>query len=384
VPDLDLTPIAAPDYRGRRRAMPPAGSAEPAAAPELIEAAPEPPPLTRRELLALRREAERLATERLAVEQAVQQAAQGTPSETETKLEIETKVETEVETEVEVEVEVETGTEVETGAVAEPEVEAARALPTRRQLTDQRHHDDRRAGFGPSKAAVALGAASVALVAVVAGRAFGPTAQASAAAELSVTATTTANQASPRVDPTVAAVALQTGDSKRLPSGLAAASRSELRPVLPGCSGKVTDFSYRNGEMPTAELCTLNFAPKHHLRADAAVALARLNIAYRARFGHDICLTDSYRSLASQESLAARKPGLAARPGTSEHGMGLAVDLCDGVEDFGSTQYKWMRATAPTFGWQNPAWAIPPSSREEPWHWEYVVGERKGQSHADS
>jgi LAS superfamily LD-carboxypeptidase LdcB len=137
----------------------------------------------------------------------------------------------------------------------------------------------------------------------------------------------------------------------------------------------VTDTHYPNGEVPKDELCALGFAPGHHLRADAAVALARLNIAYRARFGHNLCLTDSYRSVAAQESLAARKPGLAARPGTSEHGMGLAVDFCGGVETYRSTAYDWMRANAPAFGWENPDWAVPPSSREEPWHWEYVVGE---------
>jgi hypothetical protein len=57
--------------------------------------------------------------------------------------------------------------------------------------------------------------------------------------------------------------------------------------------------------------------------------------------------------------------------------MGLAVDFCGGIQTYGSTRYDWMRANAPTFGWANPAWAVPPSSREEPWHWEYVVGEKK-------
>ena len=70
--------------------------------------------------------------------------------------------------------------------------------------------------------------------------------------------------------------------------------------------------------------------PKHRLRADAAVALAKLDVAFSERFDEDLCITDSYRSLGSQISLAARKPGLAARPGSSEHGWGLAVDLCDG------------------------------------------------------
>ena len=170
--------------------------------------------------------------------------------------------------------------------------------------------------------------------------------------------------------------ALRTGPSFDLPMGVRA-SRSSNRPVLPGLQRRRHVYDYANGHVPANELCALTFAPGHHLRADAAVALARLNIAYRARFGHNLCLTDSYRTIASQESLAARKPGLAAVPGTSEHGMGLAVDFCAGVEKYRSVEYDWMRANAPAFGWDNPAWAIPPSSREEPWHWEYVVGEAK-------
>ncbi len=253
-------------------------------------------------------------------------------------------------------------------------------LPTRRQLAEQRRVEaagsSRGLSRGPRLSAVALGAATVAAVAVGAGHAFGgPPGQLSSAAEIAGAVAAT-QQITPKVSSSTVMAALRTGPSFDLPLGVRA-SRSSNRPVLPGCSGKVTDFTYANGHVPSNELCALTFAPGHHLRADAAVALARLNIAYRARFGHNLCLTDSYRTIASQESLAARKPGLAAVPGTSEHGMGLAVDFCNGVEKYRSVEYDWMRANAPAFGWDNPAWAIPPSSREEPWHWEYVVGEAK-------
>jgi hypothetical protein len=251
---------------------------------------------------------------------------------------------------------------------------------TRRQIAEQRRSEESHATFGPSLSAVALGAAGVAMVAVVAGRVYGgPVGPASAADQLSTStsSTTTAGEASTRVDPDAAMAALRRGEIPPLPAGLRAVSRSKIRPVLPGCDGRVTDYSYPNGQVPADELCALTFAPGDHLRADAAVSLAMLNIAYRSRFGANLCLTDSYRTVAAQASLAARKPGLAARPGTSEHGMGLAVDFCGGVQTYRSQRYDWMRANAPTFGWANPAWAIPPSSREEPWHWEYVVGEKK-------
>jgi D-alanyl-D-alanine carboxypeptidase len=277
---------------------------------------------------------------------------------------------------------VETGRSSEIGCGATPATGLPESVPfvSDRETTPAAAPEYRgsHATFGPSLSAVALGAAGVAMVAIVAGQVYGgPVGPASAADQLSTTSTTTtAGQASTGVDPDAAMAALR-GDAPQLPAGLRAVSRSKIRPVLPGCDGRVTDYSYSNGQVPADELCALTFAPGHHLRADAAVALAMLNIAYRSRFGENLCLTDSYRSLAAQASLAARKPGLAARPGTSEHGMGLAVDFCGGVQTYRSQRYDWMRANAPTFGWANPAWAIPPSSREEPWHWEYVVGERK-------
>ena len=154
------------------------------------------------------------------------------------------------------------------------------------------------------------------------------------------------------------------------------ASRAGERAVLPGCDGipQVTDAA--NGQLPSSSLCTL-WTAKHRLRADAAVALAKLNIAYKQHFGKNICLTDSYRTLASQVRLRSVKPGLAAVPGTSEHGWGLAVDLCDGVErGSGNVRYQWLRDNAPAYGWENPDWALPGGSGpQEAWHWEFTAAE---------
>jgi hypothetical protein len=152
-------------------------------------------------------------------------------------------------------------------------------------------------------------------------------------------------------------------------------SRSKQRTAPAWCDGKAPVRTYANGRIPLRELCRLPFAKQHRLRADAAVALARLAAVYEATFHDGLCLTDSYRSYASQVSVAARKPGLAARPGTSEHGWGLAVDLCDGAAVPGAREHTWLLAHAPAFGWDNPKWARPHGSRPEPWHWEYVDGE---------
>lgn len=96
-----------------------------------------------------------------------------------------------------------------------------------------------------------------------------------------------------------------------------------------------------------------------------------MSAAYAQRFGMPLCVTDSYRDHAGQVDVFRRKPALAATPGRSQHGWGLAVDLCGGVEQFGTVQHGWMQQNAGRFGFVHPEWARPGGSRPEPWHWEY-------------
>ena len=107
---------------------------------------------------------------------------------------------------------------------------------------------------------------------------------------------------------------------------------------------------------------------------DAAYAadIARKAAAYKSSFGVAICVTDSYRTYASQVRLYGEKPALAAVPGTSNHGWGLALDLCGGIQTFGTAPYAWMVANAGRFGFLHPTWADPGRGREEPWHCEFA------------
>lgn len=106
------------------------------------------------------------------------------------------------------------------------------------------------------------------------------------------------------------------------------------------------------------------------LRCDAGKNFIALSAQFKKRFGHDISVTDGYRTLASQRALYASKgPGLAATPGRSNHGWGCAVDLGSGINQFNSPQFRWMKQNAEKFGWVHPAWAE--SSMFEPWHWEF-------------
>jgi len=140
-------------------------------------------------------------------------------------------------------------------------------------------------------------------------------------------------------------------------------------PFLATGSASLGWGGYSNGLIPASRLCGITSG--HALRCDAAAAYQQLASAYRKAFGKTLCITDSYRSYASQVDLYGRKPSLAALPGTSNHGWGVAVDLCGGVDRFGTAQYRWMESHAAAYGWVHPAWAEQGGSREEPWHWEF-------------
>ncbi|MDA2808259.1 M15 family metallopeptidase [Nocardiopsis suaedae] len=134
-----------------------------------------------------------------------------------------------------------------------------------------------------------------------------------------------------------------------------------------GCDGG--DLSgYPNGEIPEEALCPLP-QPGERLRADAAEAFIALDGEFQGRFGRPMCVADSYRPIDEQVRLYEEKAaGMAAAPGTSTHGRGIAVDLCGGVETEGSDEYRWMMENAPDHGWLNPEWA---QNGFEPWHWEF-------------
>lgn len=137
------------------------------------------------------------------------------------------------------------------------------------------------------------------------------------------------------------------------------------------CKGK--DLSgFTNGMLPSDALCPLWGTYQQMLRADAAAAFNAMSHDYAVQFGQPICVTDSYRSYAEQLILAKAKPDLAATPGYSQHGWGVATDLCDGIESFGTTTHQWMLDNSMRFGWFHPDWAEPTGSKPEAWHWEFA------------
>ena len=119
---------------------------------------------------------------------------------------------------------------------------------------------------------------------------------------------------------------------------------------------------YGNGMVPPDALGSIA-GTNHRLWTPAARSFESMRAAAQ-RDGVTIGITDSYRSYDSQVDLVARKGlysqgGLAAKPGTSDHGWGMAADL-----QLDSAALSWMRQNAGAYGFVE-------DTPRESWHWGY-------------
>lgn len=129
-----------------------------------------------------------------------------------------------------------------------------------------------------------------------------------------------------------------------------------------GISG--TNGNLNSGQLEGIGVGSLKAAPP-------AARSMRAMRAAAAREGLNIGVTDAYRDYATQVRLKRQKPNLAATPGRSNHGWGLAFDLSDNGRPIarGSAVHRWLVANAPRFGIYGPL-----ARPFEIWHWEYRGG----------
>lgn len=137
--------------------------------------------------------------------------------------------------------------------------------------------------------------------------------------------------------------------------------------------GHPQDAGYGNGRLPTDALTRIGIGG-HRLWGQAAVTWMQM-MRDAAAQGVSLFITDSYRTYDQQVDLARRKGltsqgGLAAVPGTSKHGWGLAVDA-------DTPTINWLRANGARYGWRNTV-------SFEPWHWEYTGYTSSGSSSGSS
>jgi len=142
--------------------------------------------------------------------------------------------------------------------------------------------------------------------------------------------------------------------------------------------------SYSNGRLPKSAL--LSIGSGLYLERHAAAAWLALEARARQRYGNSIHVSDAYRVLGSPGDLGRgrwsqwaawerykRGGNLAAYPGTSNHGWGLAVDMA-------TSQRYIMDAIGAPFGWAKK-WSDAPS---EAWHIRYKAGVWNGKiPHSD-
>lgn len=116
-----------------------------------------------------------------------------------------------------------------------------------------------------------------------------------------------------------------------------------------------------NGRLTAAELAPI---PGGQLRKDAAAAWNAPGGPADAGLRPGGPLS-SYRDLAGQEQTwAIYQAGgnLAAYPGTSNHGYGIAIDCPNAWEQ------EWLREHGAKYGWEKTEAFL------EPWHWNFVGG----------
>jgi hypothetical protein len=114
------------------------------------------------------------------------------------------------------------------------------------------------------------------------------------------------------------------------------------------------------------------------MTTSTACAFDKMAVAAK-QAGVSIKISSGFRTIARQEyfwncyqTKSCNNGNLAARPGTSNHGKGIALDLntdCGGQTGAkpscgGSAVYQWLYNNAHTFGFTRTV-------QTEPWHWEF-------------
>jgi LAS superfamily LD-carboxypeptidase LdcB len=159
-----------------------------------------------------------------------------------------------------------------------------------------------------------------------------------------------------------------------------ALARAAANPRVAALSGALTFTSTRSGGRPMIIPAGGNLVSVDGIKVDASIAAALGRMIAAAAADGFVLRGNGYRSASAQIAVRRNNCGSsqydiwqkpasvchppAARPGTSMHEKGLAIDFtCNGslITSYGSACYAWMRAHAPSFGFLNRP--------GEAWHW---------------
>jgi hypothetical protein len=114
----------------------------------------------------------------------------------------------------------------------------------------------------------------------------------------------------------------------------------------------------------------------HLLVREAAYQMRAILAAFWREIGERPKLSEAFRSIATQQHYWNTMPaGTAARPGTSNHGLGVAVDVASGVASYDNPRHGIFDNIARLYGFNNNQGAATKSAtnpRGEAWHYVYV------------
>ena len=122
-----------------------------------------------------------------------------------------------------------------------------------------------------------------------------------------------------------------------------------------------TMTGYRNGRPQRVQIASVGGGQSLNARAAGPF---KAMVAAAKRAGIHLTCTSGFRTHAQQQALWRRYgPPRAARPGYSNHQMGLSMDI-GGINGYNTKAYRWLKANAHRYGFVNDV-------RGEWWHWTY-------------
>lgn len=135
-----------------------------------------------------------------------------------------------------------------------------------------------------------------------------------------------------------------------------------------------------NGKVSSSMLVAIPWDKEKTLIAAPAVKdLTRLNAAFKKKFGKNLDIDLAYRTYDTQKYYYSELgPYIAAKPGTSNHGWGLAIDVPESRDySFSGKYYKWLKTNSHKYNWVHRKNLEEFRANEtknpyaEPWHFEY-------------
>lgn len=149
--------------------------------------------------------------------------------------------------------------------------------------------------------------------------------------------------------------------------------KSKAPTKSPGYSKK-TVLAQRNGAVPEKMLVAIAWDPEKTLIAGPALNdLNRLNAAFKKKFGENLEIDLAYRTRSTQDAYWIELGQfIAAKPGTSNHGWGTAVDFPETYNySFRGKYFKWLKANSKNYNWTHRKILEEGSPYAEAWHFEY-------------